>query len=80
MYENEIIEDIRLIKDKKLEELIFLKDIKDDLSLIKLGINMDDNQTCFYGFNDVYVMATCLSLATKTYGIFLDDEFNGSLG
>ena len=43
MYENEIIEDIRLIKDKKLEELIFLKDIKDDLSLIKLGINMDDN-------------------------------------
>lgn len=77
MYENEIIEDIRLIKDKKLEELIFLKDIKDDLSLIKLGINMDDNQTCFYGFNDVYVMATCLSLATKTYGIFLDYEFIG---
>ena len=30
MNENEIIEDIRLIKDKKLKELIFLKDIKDD--------------------------------------------------
>lgn len=72
-----LIKEIRLIKDKRLEETLFLKDIKDDLYLIKLGINMDNNSTCFYGFDDVCVMATCLSLATKTYGIFLNDEFIG---
>lgn len=76
-YKKIFIEDIKLIKEKKLEELLTLKDIKNDVFLLKEGIYFDDNHTCFYGFDDVNSMAICLNFATKTYGIFLDEEFIG---
>ena len=74
---NLLVYDIKLIKEKKLEEMLTFQNIKNNFYMLKKGINLDNNHTCFYGFDDINLMVMSLNLADETYGIYLDNEFIG---
>lgn len=68
---------LKKVSDKKICEVIKLKNINYDKKLILNGILLDDENTCYYSYDKLDDIVDSLMISANNYGIYFEDEFIG---
>lgn len=74
---NDLINLLKIIRNKKMTENIKLININDNKDLIIKGVMFDTGHTCYHTYEKIEDVITGLIVSATNYGIYYKDEFIG---